>query len=97
MCSSAVLSSDLQNVLSADNPVIAFRTITLKHIVQLWTMCLIFSKGGLIMLSLCGIIIGFISSICSVDLFIFSCCAYAFLSLVSLAMHFVSGKRVIYK
>mgnify|MGYP000028864831 FL=1 len=49
------------------------------------------------MLSLCGIIIGFISSICSVDLFIFACCAYAFLSLVSLAMHFVSGKRVIYK
>jgi len=56
-----------------------------------------FFKGGLFMLSLCGIIIGFISSICSVDLFIFACCAYAFFSLVSLAMHFVSGKRVIYK
>jgi len=49
------------------------------------------------MLSLCGIIIGFISSICSVDLFIFACCSYVVLSLFHMAMHFVSGKRVIYK
>lgn len=49
------------------------------------------------MLSLCGIIVGFISSICSVDLVIFALCAYAVLAIFNLAMHFVSGKRVIYK
>ena len=44
-----------------------------------------------------SILVNLFWQLCSLDLFIIFVCSFGVLSLFSVAVHFVSGKRVLYK